>query len=129
MRDVAFYFCKKSGIPKLTDSGLVDVLLSEQGSQFVFLSSTPTPLTRLQASVHLVSANKDTSSVLKVKSVHVKVDLLGFSIRDLKHGILYKTLYPLATAPITKQIQKPLQTQLQLVWSTSTANSSRYGIA
>ena len=31
MRDVAFYFRKKSGIPKLTDSGLADVLLGGQG--------------------------------------------------------------------------------------------------
>jgi len=31
MRDVAFYFRKKSGIPKLTDSGLADVLLGGHG--------------------------------------------------------------------------------------------------
>ena len=31
MRDVAFYFRRKSGIPKLTDSGLADVLLGGQG--------------------------------------------------------------------------------------------------
>ena len=31
MRDVAFYFRKKSGFPKLTDQGLADVLLGGQG--------------------------------------------------------------------------------------------------
>lgn len=31
MRDVAFYFRKKTGIPKLSDSGLADVLLGGQG--------------------------------------------------------------------------------------------------
>ena len=31
MRDLAFYFRKKRGIPKLTDSGLADVLLGGQG--------------------------------------------------------------------------------------------------
>jgi hypothetical protein len=31
MRDVAFYFRKKGGIPKLTDSGLADVLLGGHG--------------------------------------------------------------------------------------------------
>jgi hypothetical protein len=41
-----------------------------------------------------------------VKSVRVKVDSLKFSIRDSKHDILYKTLRPLATALIKKQIQK-----------------------
>ncbi|KAI0279401.1 hypothetical protein BGY98DRAFT_968754 [Russula aff. rugulosa BPL654] len=84
MRDVAFYFRKKTGIPKLSDSGLADVLLGGQG---------------LTATVHL-------SSVFKVKSVRVKVDSLKFSIRDSKHDILYKTLRLLASNLIKKQIQK-----------------------
>ncbi|KAI0296913.1 hypothetical protein B0F90DRAFT_1953317 [Multifurca ochricompacta] len=91
MRDVAFYFRKKTGIPKLTDSGLADVVLGGHG---------------LSATVHLVSSDKDKSSVFKVKSVRVKVDSLRFSIRDSKHDILYKTLRPLATGLIKKQIQK-----------------------
>jgi len=106
MRDVAFYFRKKSGIPKLTDSGLADVLLGGHGLTVrILLLIFPSP-TALQATVHLVSADKDKSSVFKVKSVHVKVDSLKFSIRDSKHDILYKTLRPLATALIKKQIQR-----------------------
>lgn len=31
MRDVAFYFKKKTGIPKLSDSGLADVVLGGEG--------------------------------------------------------------------------------------------------
>jgi hypothetical protein len=31
MRDVAFYFRRKSGIPKIKDSGLADVLIGGQG--------------------------------------------------------------------------------------------------
>ncbi|KAI9510806.1 hypothetical protein F5148DRAFT_1176664 [Russula earlei] len=91
MRDVAFCFRKKSGIPKLTDSGLADVLLGGHG---------------LTATVCLVSADEDKSSVFKVKSVRVQVDSLKFSIRDSKHDLLYKTLRPLATALVKKQIQK-----------------------
>ncbi|KAF8492864.1 hypothetical protein F5888DRAFT_1728342 [Russula emetica] len=91
MRDVAFYFRKKTGIPKLSDSGLADVLIGGQG---------------LTATVHLVSADKDKSSVFKVKSVRVKVDSLKFSIRDSKHDILYKTLRLLASNLIKKQIEK-----------------------
>jgi hypothetical protein len=59
--------------------------------------------------VHLVSADKDKSSVFKVKSVVVKVDTLKFSIRDSKHDLLYKTLRPLATALVKKQIQKAIK--------------------
>ncbi|KAA1478008.1 hypothetical protein DENSPDRAFT_867808 [Dentipellis sp. KUC8613] len=94
MRDVAFYFKKKSGIPKLSDSGLADVLLGGHG---------------LTATVHLHSSDKDPSSVFKVHDVKVKVDSLKFSIRDSKHDILYKTLRPLATGLIKKQIQKAVE--------------------
>lgn len=156
MRDVAFYFRKKSGFPKLMDSGLADVVLGGQG---------------LTAVVHLVSADKDktcvfftvpsspyshlhhpssrsirvvqalpqrlqrpplylrspsitflpidlsiliemfrlSSSVFKVKNVNVKVDSLKFSIRDSKHDTLYKTLRPLATGLVKRQIQKAVE--------------------
>ncbi|EIN05339.1 hypothetical protein PUNSTDRAFT_106990 [Punctularia strigosozonata HHB-11173 SS5] len=93
MRDVAFWFRKKSGFPKLQDSGLADVLLGGEG---------------LTVTVHLVSADKDPSSVFKVKNVAVKVDTLKFSIRDSKHDLLYKTLRPLATGLVKKQIQKAI---------------------
>lgn len=49
MRDVAFYFRKKTGFPKITDSGLADVVLGGQG---------------LTAVIHLVSADKDKRCVL-----------------------------------------------------------------
>lgn len=31
MRDVAFYYHKKTGLPKMKDSGLADVLLGGEG--------------------------------------------------------------------------------------------------
>ncbi|KAL4069133.1 hypothetical protein J3A83DRAFT_4535807 [Scleroderma citrinum] len=93
MREVAFYFRKKSGFPKVADSGIADVLIGGSG---------------LTATVHLVSADKDKSSVFKVRNVHVKVDTLKFSIRDSKHDLLYKTLKPLATVLVKRQIQKAI---------------------
>ncbi|CUA74610.1 putative protein C32A11,02c [Schizosaccharomyces pombe 972h-] [Rhizoctonia solani] len=95
MRDVAFYFNKKSGMPKLKDSGLADVLLGGEG---------------LSAKVHIKSAPaKDKSSVFYVKDVRVKIDSLKFSIRDSKHDALYKILKPLATGLIKKQIAKAIE--------------------
>ncbi|KAI0747079.1 hypothetical protein C8Q80DRAFT_1179196 [Daedaleopsis nitida] len=93
MRDVAFYFKKKSGFPKLSDSGLADVLLGGEG---------------LTVTAHVVSADKDKSSVFKVKNVNVKVGTLKFSIRDSNHDMLYKTLRPLATGLVKKQLQKAI---------------------
>lgn len=68
MRDVAFYFNKKTGLPKMKDSGLADVFLGGEG---------------LTVKVHITGAGKDTSSVFKVKDVNVKVDSLKFSVRDV----------------------------------------------
>lgn len=68
MRDVAFYFHKKSGLPKIKDSGLADVFLGGEG---------------LTVKVHLVGAGKDTSSVFHVMNVAVKVESLKFSVRDV----------------------------------------------
>ncbi|KAI4525606.1 hypothetical protein K525DRAFT_290071 [Schizophyllum commune Loenen D] len=90
LRDVAFYFSKKSGFPTISDSGLADIVLGGEG---------------LKATV-VVTNTKDKSSVLKVKSVKVKVDSLKFSIRDSKHDLLYKTLKPLVMGLVKKQIQK-----------------------
>lgn len=91
MRDVALYFRKKTGFPKLRDSGIADVVLGGQG---------------MTVTIHLVSADKDRSSVFKVKNVHVKVDSLKFSIRDSKHDIIYKSIKPIATTVVKRHIQK-----------------------
>ena len=100
MRDVAFYFRRKTGTPKLTDSGLADVLLGGEG---------------LTITVHLVSADRDRSSVFKVKDVHTSVHTLKFSVRDSKHDTLYKLLGPLATGLVKKQLQKAVGTAVRTV--------------
>jgi hypothetical protein len=94
MRDVAFYYHKKTGIPKIRDSGLADVFLGGEG---------------LTVKVHIKSAGKDKSSVYHIEDVSVKVDSLKFSVRDSKHDLLYKTLKPLATGLVKKQISKAIQ--------------------
>jgi hypothetical protein len=98
MRDVAFWFRKKSGFPKLTDSGIADVLLGGEG---------------MTVTAHLKSAEKDPSSVFKVQSINVKLDTLKFSIRDSKHDLLYKTLGSLATGAIKKAIQKAVEANMR----------------
>ena len=91
MRDVAFYFRKKTGTPKLTDSGVADVLLGGEG---------------LSITTHLRSAGNDKSSVFHVKDVQTSIHTLKFAIRDSKHDTLYKILAPLATGLIKKQLQR-----------------------
>jgi hypothetical protein len=42
----------------------------------------------------------------------MKVDTLKFSIRDSKHDFLYKTLRPLATGLVKKQIEKAMRSSI-----------------
>ncbi|KAF8970185.1 hypothetical protein BDZ97DRAFT_1914873 [Flammula alnicola] len=105
MRDVAFYYHKKSGIPKLKDSGIADVLLGGEGLSVAH-----------------------PASLFKVHDVHVKVNTLKFAIRDSNHDFLYETLRPLATSLIKKQIQRAIKDMLRTVLSISTASSSLFVI-
>ncbi|EGG07712.1 uncharacterized protein MELLADRAFT_48043 [Melampsora larici-populina 98AG31] len=93
LRDVAFYVHKKSGFPKIKDSGLADVVISGNG---------------VSGKVHIESSTaKDR--VFTVKEVKVKVDKLSFGIRDTKHNFLYSTLRPLAQSLVKKQIAKAIE--------------------
>jgi len=116
MRDVAFYYRKKTGIPKMSDSGLADVLLGGEGLNVSGLDSYHNVFQYSQvlpkAVIHLVSSKHDRSSVFRVQDVHVKVNTLKFAIRDSKHDFLYKTLRPLATGLIKRQIQKAFKDAL-----------------
>jgi len=94
MKDVAFYFNRKTGPVKWRDSGLADFVLGGEG---------------LSGTIHLVSSDRDKSSVFKVKNVDIKIHSLAYKIRDSKHDKLYNMLKPLlGSGLVKKQIQKAL---------------------
>ncbi|POW21160.1 hypothetical protein PSHT_02715 [Puccinia striiformis] len=93
LRDVAFYVHKKSGFPKIKDSGMADVVISGNG---------------VSGKVHIESSEaKDR--VFVVRDVKIKVDKLAFGIRETKHNFLYSTLKPLAQSLVKKQISKAIE--------------------
>ncbi|KAF8508553.1 hypothetical protein JB92DRAFT_2792778 [Gautieria morchelliformis] len=104
MRDVMFYFNKKTGVAKMKDSGVADILIGGEG---------------ITATVHLHNAAKDAPSIFHITAIHVKVDTLKFSIRDSKHDVLYRFLRPFATGLVKRQVQRALRdairTALELV--------------
>jgi len=59
-------------------------------------------LCNLFPTIVLIEANdlSDKISVFKTQRIIVKINMLKFSIQDLKYGILYKTFKPQATAVI-----------------------------
>jgi hypothetical protein len=113
MRDVAFYYRKKRGFGKIRDEGLADVFVGGRGI------TVKLKLTSASASGH----GDSTKSVFTVKHIDVKVEELKFAIREAsapvillvmlahellqsKHDFLYKTLRPVATRLIKRQIAK-----------------------
>ncbi|KAH8916527.1 hypothetical protein BT69DRAFT_767547 [Atractiella rhizophila] len=92
LRDVAFYIRKKS-FPKLSDSGIADVVLSGKG---------------ISGKVHIES-HDGPGRVFNVVNVKCKVDKLKFAIREAKHSTLYALARPLATGLIKKQIAKAIE--------------------
>jgi len=93
LRDVAFYYKKKSGFPKISDSGLADVLIAGKG---------------VSGKIHLESTGRPNHAFY-VREVKVKIDTLKFKIRDAKHTLLYSTIRPLATGLIKKQVAKAIE--------------------
>ncbi|KAH7100372.1 hypothetical protein BKA62DRAFT_706845 [Auriculariales sp. MPI-PUGE-AT-0066] len=93
LRDCAFYYNKKTGFPKMQDTGLADVFLGGEGITVKFKIS---------------SAPNDSNHVFYVKDVTVRVDALKFAIKDSRHNLLYKTLKPMATGLIKRQISKAI---------------------
>lgn len=97
MKDVAFYFKKKTGFPKLTDSGYADVFIGGKG---------------LSGRVHVESTGRKHHA-FKVVDVDVKLDKLKFAVRDSKHATLINLLRPLATGLIKSSITKALEAAIR----------------
>ncbi|GAA5879129.1 hypothetical protein JCM16303_001308 [Sporobolomyces ruberrimus] len=103
LKDVAFYIKKKTGFPKLTDSGYADVFLGGKG---------------LSGKIHLESTGR-RDHAFKVVEVKIKIDKLKFAVRESKHSFLINTLRPLATGLIkgalTKAIEAAIRSGLEQV--------------
>ncbi|KAK4051695.1 hypothetical protein OIO90_004645 [Microbotryomycetes sp. JL221] len=93
LRDVSFYIKRKSGFPKLTDEGQMDVFLGGKG---------------ISGKVHLESTGRK-HHVFNVKDVSVKLDSLKLAIRNKRHNILVAMLKPLAQGLIKKGIAKAIE--------------------
>ncbi|KPV72383.1 uncharacterized protein RHOBADRAFT_66934 [Rhodotorula graminis WP1] len=97
LKDVAFYIKKKTGFPKLTDSGYADVFLGGKG---------------LSGKVHIESTGRKHHA-FKVVEVKIKIDKLKFAVREAKHSTLINMLRPLATGLIKSAVTKALEAAIR----------------
>ncbi|GJN92734.1 hypothetical protein Rhopal_005772-T1 [Rhodotorula paludigena] len=103
LKDVAFYIKKKTGFPKLTDSGYADVFLGGKG---------------LSGKIAIESTGRKHHA-FKVVDVKLKIDKLKFAVRESKHSTLINLLRPLATglikSAVTKAMEAAIRTGLEQV--------------
>ncbi|GAA5822401.1 hypothetical protein JCM11251_006326 [Rhodosporidiobolus azoricus] len=97
LKDVAFYINKKSGFPKIKDSGYADVFLGGKG---------------LSGKVHIESTGRKNHA-FKVVAVDVKIDKLKFAVRESKHATLINFLRPLATGLVKSAVTKALEAAIR----------------
>lgn len=94
LKDVAFFYKKKSGFPRMSDSGLADVLIGGEG---------------LCGKIHL-SSSSDKHRVFDIHSVNVSMHQFKFKIRDAaKHQMLYSIMGPLATTVIKAAVPRAIE--------------------
>jgi hypothetical protein len=67
IKDVAFYFKKKQGFPKISDHGIADVTIGGKG---------------INGKIHLSTTGR-SDQVFKVNDVTIKIDSLKFKVRFL----------------------------------------------
>lgn len=92
--DVVFSYTKKTGFPKISDRGVGSLYLGGKG---------------LTMTVRLQSVTDNPHKTFKVTHCKCKMSNLKFKINDSKHDILYKTLSPLITSIIRKNVARALE--------------------
>lgn len=98
IRDVRFAFKKKSGFPRIKDSGLADVVIARNG---------------ISIEVELETVENRRDSVFVVRRVDTTIDELSFKLRDTKHDLLYKFIKGPATGVIKKALAKAVETGIR----------------
>ncbi|GAA5986554.1 hypothetical protein JCM11641_003673 [Rhodosporidiobolus odoratus] len=97
LKDVAFYINKKTGFPKLKDSGYADVFLGGKG---------------LSGKVHIESTGRKNHA-FKVIETKIKIDKLKFAVRESKHSTLINFMRPLATGLIKTAVSKAIEAAIR----------------
>ncbi|KAJ1927276.1 hypothetical protein IWQ60_003084 [Tieghemiomyces parasiticus] len=93
--NAAFYFKKKTGFPKMSDSGYADLEMNENKG--------------LDLHVVVRAGNPDSPDrALRVVKVQSRIRSLKLKLRDTKHDIMYKVFSPIINSTIRHRVQKAL---------------------
>ncbi|QSZ31015.1 hypothetical protein DSL72_000576 [Monilinia vaccinii-corymbosi] len=99
LKDVSYYFTRKSSLPIHHDEGIIDIFLGGTGLSFKMKFST--------------AEKKDKQNFLKVDSVKVDIKNFKLKIKKSKHKLLFTAGKALMIKPLTKAIAKAVEAAIK----------------
>ncbi|KAJ2968260.1 hypothetical protein NQ176_g9270 [Zarea fungicola] len=99
LRDVNYYIKRKSGFPKITDTGVADILLPGEGFSFRMKVST--------------ADKKDSQTYFKVETVDVDFKTLNVKLTKSKFKGLFSIFKPLLVRALRPALQKAVETAIK----------------
>lgn len=99
IKDIAYYIKRKQGFPSITDTGVVDILLSGNG---------------LSATIGLETAEKkDRQAFFKPADIHVSIHHMDVKLRKSTHKVLFAFFKPLLMSTLKPVIAKVAEQQIR----------------
>ncbi|KOS16962.1 Uncharacterized protein ESCO_004645 [Escovopsis weberi] len=95
LRDVSYYFNRKSGFPTIKDTGIMDILLPGEGFSFRMRVSTPDP--------------NDEHKVFKVDKVIADMKGLKIKFKKTQHKVLMAVFKPIALSLVRPVLKKVVE--------------------
>ncbi|CEP14943.1 hypothetical protein [Parasitella parasitica] len=114
MEDVVFFYRRKSGFPKMSDSGVISVATDGAG---------------LRISLRIVSSSVDQRHTFRIDQCHCHIDKLNIKVNHSKHNKLYKVLNPMLTGIVKRQICKAIENKLITSFEKGDAKITEHLIA
>jgi len=95
LRDVSYFVRRKKGFPSLTDTGVANLVLAQEGLSFRLKMRT--------------AEDKDSQNFLLVDKVDVDVKHLKVSLSQSKHKLLFNLFKPLMLRILKPALQKAIE--------------------
>lgn len=111
MHDVIFYYKRKSGFPKMSDSGVINLTTGGAG---------------LRISMRITSSSFDQYHTFKVDQCHAHIDKLEINVSSCKHNIMYKVFNPVLTGIVKRQICKTIEQKMVTMFETGDEKLTRH---
>ncbi|KAL1999471.1 hypothetical protein VTN02DRAFT_4460 [Thermoascus thermophilus] len=99
LRDVSYYIKKKQGFPSISDTGVMDIFLGDDGFSFKIAASS--------------AQQKDRQNFFKVDRVAVRVHNINIRLKKSKHKVLFAVFKPLLFRVVRPALQLVMEKQIR----------------